>query len=98
MSASVTRQECDLAAFERAQDISIRRIAEWSLLPKFAHVGKARHGIEPAPADDANFRFRQISPSNDSQTKLELKIIQAFGLMDSLRLFYGAGRGCPSSI
>ena len=62
MSASVARQKSDLAAFERAQDIGVGRVAEWSLLLEFPHVGEAGHGIKPAAADDANFCVRQRSP------------------------------------
>jgi hypothetical protein len=62
MAASVPRQECDFAAFEIAQDIRVRRFAEWSLLPKLLYIGKAGHRIQPAAANDANFRLRQKSP------------------------------------
>ena len=62
MAASMPRQECDFAPFESAQDVSVRRFAEWSLLPNFIYIGEARHRIQPAAANDANFRLRQKSP------------------------------------
>ena len=76
MPASVPSQECDLAAFERTENIGIGRISEWSLLFYLAHLGKAGHGIEPAAADNANFCLRQESPK-DYQFQLSgIRIIQ----------------------
>src|ERR1022692_4280542 len=60
--ARMPSKKRDFAAFERAQDISIGRISEWSLLLHFPHVGQAGHGIKPAASDDADFRLRQMSP------------------------------------
>jgi len=60
--ASVSGQECNLAALERAQYIGVGRISEWSLLLDFPHIAKAGHGIKPAASDNANFRLRQESP------------------------------------
>ncbi len=43
MAASVAREKCDAAAFERADDEGVGRIAEGSLHAHFAGVGKAGH-------------------------------------------------------
>ena len=55
MAASVARKKSDAAAFERAHDECIRGIAEGSLDADFTRVGKTRHLIEAAAADDADF-------------------------------------------
>ena len=76
VSTSVARQECNLAAFERAQNIGVRRVAEWSLLLHFPHVGEAGHGIKPTAADDADFRLRQKILPERSVDDGEFVIIQ----------------------
>src|ERR1700686_2750702 len=68
MAASVARQKCNFAAFECAQDVSIRGFAEWSVLSKFLYAGKARHRIDPAAADNANFCLRQKSPRTTTRS------------------------------
>ena len=62
VAASVARQKSDLAAFERAADVGVGRRAERRLHPHFLDLGQAGHGIEPAAADDSDFRLWQ-SPS-----------------------------------
>src|SRR6266571_2226323 len=62
VSAPVPGQKGDFLSFERAENVSVRRRAERSLLLHFVYVGQAGHGIQPAAADDSNFSFRQMSP------------------------------------
>ena len=57
MAAAMPREKGDFAAFQFAQDEGIRWIAERRLHAHFVLIGKSGHGIEPAAADDANFRL-----------------------------------------
>jgi len=61
MTATVAREESDLAAFQFAEDEGIRRIAKGRLHAHFVLIGKAWHGIKSAAADDADFRLSQDS-------------------------------------
>jgi hypothetical protein len=55
--ACVTRQKSDLAAFKRATDLGIGRRAERSSEADFFHFSQAWHGVQPAAADDPDFRL-----------------------------------------
>jgi formylglycine-generating enzyme required for sulfatase activity len=59
----MTRKKCDFLPLERAQDVGVRRCAEWSFLRDFMNVGDAGHVIQPAAPDDSNFCLRQDCPS-----------------------------------
>ena len=59
MAAAVAREEGDFAAFQFAENEGIGWVAEGRLDALFVLIGKAGHGIEPAAADDADFRLSQ---------------------------------------
>ena len=61
MPSTMPREKCHLAAFERAEDVSIRRLAEGRILFHFLHISEPGHGIKPAAADDSNLRLRQTT-------------------------------------
>ena len=61
MTAPVAGQERDLAALQRAQDISVGRLAERGVQTDFLYPGQAGHGVQPAATDDSDFRLRQGS-------------------------------------
>src|SRR5947209_11381644 len=65
MSAAVARKKCDLSSFQGAQDVGIRRRAEWRFLRDLADVGQSGHRVQTATADDSNFCLRQGSLSLD---------------------------------
>ena len=62
VSPPVARQECNFAAFERPQDVGIRRLAERRLEAHLFNFSEAGHRVQPAPAYDPDFRLRQSSP------------------------------------
>jgi hypothetical protein len=59
MAAAVAGKEGDFAAFELAEDEGVRGRAEGRFHGFLVDVGESRHGVEPAAADDADFRLRQ---------------------------------------
>ena len=61
MAATVTREKSDFAALESAADIGVGRRAEGSSQAHFFYFGQAWHGIQPAAADDPDFRLWQSS-------------------------------------
>ena len=63
MAASMAGEKSDAAAFERAGNDRVRRIAEGCLHANFAPIGKAGHRIEAAAADNADFRPFLLAPS-----------------------------------
>src|ERR1700723_3180818 len=62
VSAAVTGEEGDLTAFECAEDEGVAGIAPGGGDVFFVNAGETGHGIQPAAADDADFRLLQ----NDS--------------------------------
>src|ERR1035438_4871762 len=58
MPAPVARQEGDVAPGQRAQDVVVRRAAEGRGDVEFFLGFKTGHAVEPAAADDADFRFQ----------------------------------------
>jgi hypothetical protein len=52
------REESHVFAGQRAQNIIVRGIAEWRLYENFLRRFKSGHGVQPATADDADFRFQ----------------------------------------
>ncbi len=59
MAAAVAREEGDFAAFQFAENEGVGWIAERRFHAHFVLIGEAGHGIEPAAADDADFRLSQ---------------------------------------
>src|SRR5437868_11012135 len=59
MTAPMPGQGRDFPAFEIPRHICIRRIAGRSLLAEFVHIREAGHVVQPAAANDADFRLRQ---------------------------------------
>jgi hypothetical protein len=59
MPAPMPRQKSDLASIQFAQDKSVRRIAKGRLHAFFLYVGKSRHRVQPAAANDANLCLSQ---------------------------------------
>ena len=59
--ACVAREKSDLASFERAAGIGVGRRAERSSQADFFHFSQAWHGVQPAAADDPDFRLSQSS-------------------------------------
>jgi hypothetical protein len=57
----VAGQKCNLPSFQVAEDVAIRRLAEWSLEAHFARVSQAGHRVEATAADDSNFRLPSAS-------------------------------------
>ena len=62
VSAPVTRQERNFAAFQRAQDVGVRGLAERRLQAYLFNFGEPRHGVQPAAADNSNFCLWQRFP------------------------------------
>src|ERR1019366_2403824 len=58
MPAPVARQEGDVATAQRAQHVVVRRAAEGRGDVEFFLGFKTGHAVEPAAADDADFRFQ----------------------------------------
>lgn len=56
-------EEGDLAAFESAANVGLRRSSERSLQPNFFDFGEAGHGIEPTASDDSDFHLWQTPSS-----------------------------------
>src|ERR1017187_8821967 len=60
MPAPVARQERDVAAGQRAQNVVVRRAAEGRSDVEVFLGFKTGHAVEPAAADDADFRFQWL--------------------------------------
>jgi len=56
-------EERNFVSFEDPEHISFRRITEGRLQADFPGLREPGHVIEPATADDSNFRFRQGPPA-----------------------------------
>ena len=56
-SAPVPREKSDLPAFQSADHVRLRRIAEWSRKAQFLFGFKAGHRIQSASAYDADLCF-----------------------------------------
>ena len=61
MPASVTSKKSDLAAFECAQNVRIRRFAKGRLLTDLLNIRETGHGVQAASPDNANLCFRQTT-------------------------------------
>ena len=61
MTAAMTRQKGNALFGERANDKGIRGLAEGSLNLDLIDIRQLRHLIEPAAADDADFRFGHLN-------------------------------------
>ena len=59
MAAAVAGEKGDLAAFQLAENESVRGLAKGRFHGDFVHVGESGHGVKPAAADDADLRLRQ---------------------------------------
>ena len=57
MAASVAREKGHLASGKLAEDVVVGRPAEGRIDVGFFRGVEAGHGIEPAAADDSDFRF-----------------------------------------
>src|ERR1700722_4250580 len=73
MAAGVTREKGNFPSFEGAADVGIGGRAEGSLQPQLFHFRQPRHGIEPAAADDSDFRLQIPS---EKHLRVKLLIIQ----------------------
>ncbi len=62
-------EERNFVSFEDPEHISFRRITEGRLQADFPRLRESGHVIEPATADDSNFRFRQRSPPPATMTE-----------------------------
>ena len=76
MAASVTRQEGDFAALESAAHVGVGRRAERRLHAHFFGLGQTGHGIEPAAADNSDFRLWQSPSGTLARSQVKLVIIQ----------------------
>ena len=65
MAAPMACEERNFVSFEDPEHISFRRITEGCLQADFPRLRESGHVIEPATADDSNFRFRQKSPCEE---------------------------------
>jgi hypothetical protein len=70
----VTREKCDFAPFQRAEDVGVRRRAERRLHAHFFNFGESGHGIQSATPDDADFRL--CHSSSEQFVECKLVIIQ----------------------
>ena len=59
VAASMARQKRNFAAFQRTADVSVGRRAEGRFHAYFFHLAQPGHGVEPAPADNSDFRLWQ---------------------------------------
>ena len=59
MVPAMARQKGDLAAFQFAQDKGVGGVAKGRLHALFMHVCESRHRIEPAAANNSDFRLSQ---------------------------------------
>jgi len=63
MAAAVARQKSHLAPGQRSHHEAVRGRAEGRVDSGLLLRRKARHGIEPAAADDSDFRFHVMISS-----------------------------------
>ncbi len=63
MAAPVPRQKGHAAALQLAQHESVGRRAKGRFHALLAHVGESGHRVEPAAADDSDFRFHVMISS-----------------------------------
>src|SRR6266700_2877031 len=76
MATTVARQKRDFAAFQRATYIGVGRGAERRLHPHFFDPGQPGHRVEPAAADDSDFRLCQSPSRRRARTRVKPVIIQ----------------------
>ena len=62
MAASMARKKRHLASLQRAAHVGVGRRAKRRFHPHFLHLAQPGHGVQPAAADNSDFRLCQ-SPS-----------------------------------
>ena len=68
MPAPVARQKRDVPPAQRAHNVVVRRAAEGRGDVEFILGFKTGHAVEPAAADDADFRFQWVFSSINSNS------------------------------
>src|SRR5208283_3600655 len=60
VSARMPRQEGNLAAFERAENVGVGRVAKRRLQPPFVHLTEPGHVVQTTAADNSNLCLLQL--------------------------------------
>jgi hypothetical protein len=76
VAASMTREKCNFAAFEHATNVGIRWRPEWGSYANFFRLRQSGHGIEPAAADNSEFRLWQTPSRSREGVQVKIEIIQ----------------------
>ena len=76
MAAAMPRQKRDFTSFQRAAHIGVGRRAERRLQPRFLYLAQPRHRVEPAAADNPDFRLCQSSSGTLPRAQVKIVIIQ----------------------
>ena len=75
MAAAVPRQKGDFAPLELAEYEGVGGVAEGRFDRALLNIGESGHGVEPAAADDADFRCLQTALRRASGEKADLPVI-----------------------